>query len=70
MRTPFAARVEELVALADVVKCSEDDIAWLYAGQAASEVMARWAGLGAALVVVTLGGDGVTWRAATGEETS
>ena len=64
------ARVEELVALADVVKCSEDDISWLYAGQAASEVMARWAGLGAALVVVTLGSEGVTWRAATGEETS
>ena len=64
------ARVEELVALADVVKCSEDDISWLYAGQAVSEVMARWAGLGAALVVVTLGGAGVTWRAASGEDTS
>lgn len=62
------ARVEELVALADVVKCSEDDIAWLYAGQSPSEVMARWAGLGSALTVVTLGGEGVRWRAASGEE--
>ena len=28
-------RVEELVALSDVVKCSEDDIEWLYPGQLA-----------------------------------
>jgi len=62
------ARVEELVALSDVVKCSEDDIEWLYAGQSASEVMATWVGLGAAFAVVTLGGDGVTWRTASGEE--
>ncbi|HSO65445.1 MAG TPA: PfkB family carbohydrate kinase [Ornithinibacter sp.] len=62
------ARVEELVALSDVVKCSEDDIDWLYAGQSASQVMAAWAGLGASLTVVTLGGAGVTWRTATGEE--
>ena len=34
------ARVEELVALSDVVKCSEDDIDWLYAGRSASQVMA------------------------------
>ena len=61
-------RVEELVALSDVVKCSEDDIAWLYAGQSPSQVMAAWVGLGAGLTVVTLGGDGVTWRTASGEE--
>jgi fructokinase len=61
-------RVEELVALSDVVKCSEDDIEWLYPGESASQVMARWAGLGAALTVVTLGADGVTWRAASGDE--
>lgn len=61
-------RVEELVALSDVVKCSEDDIEWLYPGEPASAVMARWAGLGASLTVVTLGGDGVVWRAASGDE--
>jgi fructokinase len=63
-------RVEELVALSDVVKCSEDDIDWLYAGATPSEVMSRWAELGAALTVVTLGPDGVTWRAGSGEEDS
>jgi fructokinase len=61
-------RVEELVALSDVVKCSEDDVDWLYPGESPSQVMARWAGLGAALTVVTLGPRGVTWRAASGEE--
>ncbi len=61
-------RVEELVALSDVVKCSEDDIAWLYPGESVPGVMARWAALGASLTVVTLGGDGVAWRVASGEE--
>lgn len=61
-------RVEELVALSDVVKCSEDDIEWLYAGRSASQVMAAWVGLGASFTVVTLGGSGVTWRTASGEE--
>ncbi len=63
-------RVEELVALSDVVKCSEDDIGWLYPGETPSQVMTRWAGLGAALTVVTLGPRGVTWRAASGDEAS
>lgn len=62
------ARVEELVALSDVVKCSEDDIEWLYAGRSASQVMAAWVALGASFTVVTLGGAGVTWRTASGEE--
>ena len=72
MGSPDAVRprVEELVALSDVVKCSEDDIEWLYPGESPSQVMARWAGLGAALTVVTLGPRGVTWRAASGDEDS
>ena len=60
-------RVEELVGLSDVVKCSEDDIDWLYPGESAADVMARWVGLGASLVVVTLGEAGVTWRLRDGE---
>jgi fructokinase len=60
-------RVEELVALSDVVKCSEDDLAWLYPDDSPEAVMERWTGLGAALAVITLGGDGVTWRTARGD---
>lgn len=62
-------RVEAIVALTDVVKASEDDLALLYAGQSPSEVMAHWGRLGAALTVVTLGADGVAFRTTgTGEE--
>ena len=61
-------RVEELVALSDVVKCCEEDIEWLYPGEPASAVMAYWAGLGAALPSSRSARDGVTWRAASGDE--
>ncbi len=63
-------RVEELVALSDVVKCSEDDLAWLYPEWSPSQIMARWAELGAPLSVVTLGAQGATWRTASGDEGS
>jgi fructokinase len=60
-------QVEGLVALSDVVKASEDDLALLYAGSSPEEVMARWVGLGASVAVVTLGGAGVTFRTAGDE---
>lgn len=50
--------VERLVALADVVKVSDEDLAWLYPGEAPQDVAVRWAGSGPALVVVTMGGEG------------
>jgi len=63
-------RVEELVALSDVVKASDEDVAFLYGDTPVEEVMGRWAALGPGLVVVTLGRDGVTYRvSSTGETT-
>jgi fructokinase len=61
---PVRARVEELVALSDVVKASEDDLELLYAGQSPEQVMATWVSLGAGVAVVTLGADGVVYRVA------
>ena len=62
-------RVEQIVALSDVVKASEDDLELLYAGQSPSDVMALWGRLGATLTVVTLGARGVIFRTTgTGEE--
>ncbi len=56
--------VERLVASADVLKASDEDVAWLYPGRDLDEVGRHWASLGPALVVVTRGGDGaVAWRA-------
>jgi fructokinase len=52
--------VERLVAASDVVKASDEDLAWLYPGEAADDVVRRWAGLGPALVVVTRGEQGAT----------
>ncbi|HEX7805292.1 MAG TPA: carbohydrate kinase [Cellulomonas sp.] len=51
-------RVEALVALADVVKVSDEDLEWLHPGVAPSDIAEEWARLGPGLVVVTHGGDG------------
>ncbi len=53
------AGVEEIVALADVVKVSDEDLAWLYEGESDADAARRWLASGPALVVVTRGGDGV-----------
>jgi fructokinase len=61
MGSPAAARerIERLVALADVVKASVEDVAWLLPGRAAEEVAGAWLALGPALVAITAGADGV-----------
>jgi len=51
-------RIEEFVALADVVKVSDEDIAWLAPGEEILEVAAAWRMRGPALVVVTRGAEG------------
>ena len=61
-RVAAAARIEGLVALADVVKASDEDLAWLYPDESLDAVAERWLAAGASLVVVTRGGDGsVAW---------
>ncbi|GHK04011.1 carbohydrate kinase family protein [Streptomyces sp. NPDC003753] len=57
-------RVEQLVALSDVVKASEEDLAWLHPGENPHRTAARWARNGPALVVLTLGANGARawWR--------
>jgi fructokinase len=52
------AKVEQLVGLADVVKASEEDIAWLYDGAPLSQIVGLWRLLGPALLVVTRGDQG------------
>lgn len=51
-------RIERLVAGADVVKVSDEDVAWLYPGQDLIEAVRRWAAAGPALVVLTRGASG------------
>jgi fructokinase len=52
------ARVERFAALADVVKASDEDVAWLYPDATVASVLERWRSLGARLAVVTRGGEG------------
>jgi fructokinase len=63
-------RVEELVALADVVKVSDEDLAWLVPEVAPLDVARSWVhDVGAGVVVVTFGGAGSTAVAGSGEVT-
>lgn len=59
--------VEALVALSDVVKVSDEDLAWLEPGSDPLDVARRWATTGPAAVVVTRGGDGAVAFTSTGE---
>ena len=52
------ASLERFIALADVVKVSDEDIEWLTGGACIDEVVERWLGMGPALVVVTRGKHG------------
>ncbi len=62
------AKMEQLIGLSDVVKASDEDIAWLYDGAPVPEVLRLWGQLGPSLVVMTRGAKGVlTWLRSSGE---
>jgi fructokinase len=52
------AVVDEMLAVADVVKASAEDVEWLAPGRSVAAVASDWVSRGPALVVVTRGGDG------------
>lgn len=54
------ARIVRVVALADVVKASDEDLAFLMPGSSIDDAAGRLLGLGPAAVVVTRGGEGAT----------
>ncbi|YAL83962.1 carbohydrate kinase family protein [Dermacoccaceae bacterium W4C1] len=64
MGDPAQARasVEERIAVSDVVKASDEDIAWFYDGADLDNVLLRWLELGAAVAIATRGGDGALLR--------
>ena len=62
-REVMRARVEDFVGLSHVVKVSDEDLAFLYPGEAPEDVCARWVEVGPALVVLTRGPHGLAaWR--------
>jgi fructokinase len=65
-RATARARVGRYVASSDVVKVSEEDLAWLMPSVAVQEVAEAWSRAGPALVLVTHGGRGSTGICAAG----
>lgn len=63
------AGVHEMLTVADVVKVSVEDLAWLVPGTPAEAVLEDWLRRGPALVAVTLGADGVLAGTARGVRT-
>ncbi len=57
-RAQVLARVEAEVALASIVKASEEDLAWLYPDRGVEDTLRVWAALGPRFCIATLGGEG------------
>ncbi|MYM18775.1 carbohydrate kinase [Brevibacterium sp. 5221] len=69
-RAAARARCEEIVALADVVKASDEDLAHLYPGVPVDRALADWAGRGPVLAIATLGARGALACLPGGEPTA
>jgi fructokinase len=64
----YRARLARVLALADVVKVSEEDLAWLAPGTAATAAARALLREGPAVVLLTLGGEGAVVLTGAGEE--
>jgi fructokinase len=58
-RKKHLARLARLIALADIVKVSDEDVAWMTGKKGIAETAKAWLKSGAKLVAVTRGGSGV-----------
>ncbi len=54
------AQIDRVVAVSDIVKVSEDDLAWLRPDQPTNGLARRWLEMGPSIVVVTRGENGAT----------
>ena len=61
-----ARRIERLIGLADVVKVSDEDLAWLRPDEPAETAAAAWLEAGPAVVIITRGAGGSTAFARSG----
>ena len=59
-RDEYVKKVEKWVAISSAVKVSDEDLNWLYPGKVIDEIVSKWLEVGVQLVVVTLGGKGIT----------
>lgn len=59
-RNAHLARMHRMIAMADIVKLSDDDLGWFDEAGDAAQIAARWLERGARLVIVTGGSKGAT----------
>lgn len=52
------ARLRRMIAMADIVKLSDEDLAWFDESGSDDEIAARWLALGPKVMVITRGGNG------------
>jgi fructokinase len=58
-RNRYVSQVERWVAISSVVKVSQEDLTWLYPSLEIDQIVNNWLTLGALLVVVTFGDQGL-----------
>ena len=65
----YRARLERMLAVADIIKVSDDDLAWLAPGEEFADWAGNWLGKSAAIVVLTRGSKGALALTRSGEVT-
>lgn len=68
-RNAHLARMHRMIAMADIVKLSDDDLGWFDEAGDAAQIAARWLERGARLVIVTGGSKGATAYSRAGRVT-
>lgn len=58
-RRAHLARLNRLIAMTDILKLSDEDVEWMTGGRDTVKAAKKWLKLGARIVVVTRGGEGV-----------
>ena len=59
-RTKFIQRFENILSQSDIIKISDEDLAWLYPDNCFEDVYKQWLDLGLSIVVLTKGSEGAT----------
>lgn len=59
-RDTYLARLERMIALADIIKISDEDLDWIYPNADHKSYALKWLEQGAAQVIITRGGEGAT----------
>ena len=58
--TAHRGRIERMIGFSDIVKVSDEDLAWIVPEKSCADAIGHWLGLGVPIVVVTKGRDGAS----------